>query len=87
MRALFRVIPVLLVLGPVLGLVFGAAAALAAPLALKVDAALASFDSTGAAVVNARLEPESGAPSPNSPRRTSAGGSNSGSTARRSRRR
>jgi preprotein translocase subunit SecD len=60
MRALFRVIPVLLVLGPVLGLVFGAAAALAAPLALKVDAALASFDSTGAAVVNARLEPESG---------------------------
>jgi len=51
MQVLFRVIPVVLVLA--------ASAALAAPLALKVAAALAAFDATGAAVVNVRLEPES----------------------------
>jgi hypothetical protein len=51
MRALFGVISVLLILG--------AAPAVAAPLALKVAAALASFDSTGEAVVNVRFDPGS----------------------------
>ena len=48
MRALLRVISVLLILG--------AAAAHAAPLTLKVVTALASFDATGAAVVNASFD-------------------------------
>lgn len=51
MRALFGVISVLLILG--------AAPAVAAPLTLKVATALASFDSTGEAVVNVRFDPGS----------------------------
>ena len=51
MRALFCVISVLLL--------FGTAAAQAAPLTLKVATALASFDATGAAVVNVTFDPES----------------------------
>lgn len=51
MRALFCVISVLMLLG--------AAGAQAAPLTLKVATALASFDSTGAAVVNVTFDPAS----------------------------
>ena len=51
MRALLRVIAALLILG--------ASAANAAPVRLKVVAALASFDATGAAVVNASFDPDS----------------------------
>lgn len=51
MRALLRVIAAVLALGM--------APALADPLALKVATALAAFDSTGAAVVNVRLDPTS----------------------------
>ncbi len=51
MRALFRVIAVVLLVA--------AAPAVAAPLTLKVATALASFDSTGEAVVNVRFDPGS----------------------------
>ncbi|MBN9023096.1 MAG: hypothetical protein J0H08_13595 [Rhizobiales bacterium] len=51
MRALLRVIAAALALWVV--------PALAEPLELEVVAALAAFDSTGAAVVNVRLNPES----------------------------
>ncbi len=51
MRALFGVISALLILG--------AATAHAAPVTLKVVSALASFDATGAAVVNASFDADS----------------------------